>query len=197
LLFSPAKGWERYSPHNDLWRYDTASTSRQVSGHDFTGVPGKPAFGLLGWLVRLARDDPELVEGGVEGCEVVPYRLPPEQFLAPQARAQLLPTSRGPQHARFSRVGWNPGFGLLGRNAAKRAKKSAEGFDPLFLSRFGSRYKFQGNDFTGVPGKPAFGLLGWLVRLARDDPELVEGESRAANGPQRVRLSCAGQEVVP
>jgi hypothetical protein len=31
--------------------------TKQVSGHDLTGAPNKPGFGLLGWLERLARDE--------------------------------------------------------------------------------------------------------------------------------------------
>jgi len=44
---------------------------------------------------------------------VVPKKLLKETFLAPQARAQLLPASV---------------FGLLGRNAAERAKKEKRPF---------------------------------------------------------------------
>jgi hypothetical protein len=57
----------------------------------------------------------------------MPGNLRKDSFLAPQARAQLLPASRGAQHARFSRVGvGDPGFGLLGRNAAERAQSYEE-----------------------------------------------------------------------
>jgi hypothetical protein len=51
LVFSLRKGGIPFTiPH-------ALRSPRQVSGHDFTGAPGKPAFGLLGWLVRLARSE--------------------------------------------------------------------------------------------------------------------------------------------
>jgi len=57
----------------------------------------------------------------------MPGKLRKDSLLAPQARAQLLPASLGPQHARFFRVlGGSPGFGLLGSNAAERAQSYGE-----------------------------------------------------------------------
>jgi hypothetical protein len=46
-------------------------------------------------------------------------------FLVPQARAQLLPASRGSQHARFSRVGVEARFWLAGTQCSEARKKNS------------------------------------------------------------------------
>jgi hypothetical protein len=78
-------------------------TPGQVSGHDLSVQPD-------------AKHSERGLRSRAEKTRI-------NSFLAPQARAQLLPASRGPQHARFSRVGAKPDLGSMGRIAAKRALK--------------------------------------------------------------------------
>jgi hypothetical protein len=73
-----AKGRVRFTiPH-------ALRSTTQVSGHDLTGAPNKPGFGLLGWLERLARDGRSETRA-TKSCR---KRWLKRFLLAPQARAQ-------------------------------------------------------------------------------------------------------------
>jgi hypothetical protein len=65
-----------------------------------------------------------------ESSEVVPYMLPQEQFLAPQARAQLLPVS--PVLACWD---------AMQRSAQKNRRRDSIHYS---FTRFGSRHNCQG-----------------------------------------------------
>jgi hypothetical protein len=120
-FLTSAKEWIRFAvPH-------ALRSTGQVSGHDLTEAPNKPDFGLLGWLERFTRDDPERAEGESRAAESCRKRTKEIVFLAPQAR--------GPRRA-LRVAGWR-----FARNGVERAKNI--GRHGICFPPFGNTAKYR------------------------------------------------------
>jgi hypothetical protein len=108
---------------------DSIHYSSRASIHDTSvrarlsrGPPSKLGFGLLGWLVRFARDDPELAEG--ESRTAKSCRKSASKNLSLRRRPGA-PDTRAPGLPGFGKLGWRCALRVAGWRSARRCSQHA------------------------------------------------------------------------